>query len=138
MVNGLRLRLGYGPADNSGHERSAPDTPCLRFTWGNAGCQSLPLDWFFSDTEEDGGSTPPAPTPRVPPALSIAPRLLAPATTANWRRNRPAQRSENASLFSLGRSPASLVPLKFLPWPPQLQWAVQLSCRSSRAGMGWC
>jgi hypothetical protein len=27
---------GYGSADNSGYERSRPDTPPLRFTLGNA------------------------------------------------------------------------------------------------------
>jgi hypothetical protein len=37
----LGARLGHGPADNSGYERSVPDTPCLRFTWGNAGCQRI-------------------------------------------------------------------------------------------------
>jgi hypothetical protein len=51
---------------NHGHGRSLPDTPDLPFAWGNARCQSLPLSRFFPDTEEDGGSTPPAPTtPRL-------------------------------------------------------------------------
>jgi hypothetical protein len=44
--------LGHGPADNSRHERTVPDTLTLLFTLGNMRCQRFPVDWFFPDTEE--------------------------------------------------------------------------------------
>jgi hypothetical protein len=58
----LRGPLGHGPPDYKGHERSVMDTPVLLFIWGNARCQSLPLNWFFPDTEGVTGSNPVAPT----------------------------------------------------------------------------
>jgi hypothetical protein len=48
----LGAYLGHGPADNSRHERTVPDTPQLLFSWGNARCQLVPIDMFFPDTEE--------------------------------------------------------------------------------------
>jgi hypothetical protein len=50
--------LGHGPPDNSGHKRHLTDTSALPFTWGNARCQQLPLDWFFPDTEAVMGAAP--------------------------------------------------------------------------------
>ena len=47
----LGAHLGHVPPDNHGHDRSLLDTRDLPFAWGNARCQSLPLAWFFPETE---------------------------------------------------------------------------------------
>ena len=58
----LGAYLGHGLADNSRHERTAPDSLILLFTLGNTRCQPFSTDWFFSDTEGVTGSNPVAPT----------------------------------------------------------------------------